>query len=352
MKRDALLVTALWLLLTAAGLALTWNMEIFPEPSSDKGEEMAHAFRILTLLSVPVFAMVIAVLGYMLVRSASFSMPEEDGEPLLGRGFVPAAWLVATSALAIVTMVIGIVALPKVMAHEHHPDLNIDVKGVQWTWLVSYPDLNVSSREIVIPMDRVTTFNITSNDVLHSFWIPQLAMKIDAVPGITTHFSLTATEEGSYETNPMLRAQCAELCGLSHARMWVPVRVVSGEEFDRWAAENAREQPTPGGTPTGDAQHIEIVAKDIKFDLSTITVKAGGAVHLTVDNQDGGVPHNWALYEDEAAAGAGGAPIAGTELENGPIQQQLTFTAPAAGEYFYQCDVHPATMTGKLISEE
>jgi|CXWL01.1.fsa_nt_gi cytochrome c oxidase subunit 2 len=351
MKRDIAGLTLLWLVLSGAGLALLWSVEILPEPGSESGEEIASAFRVLTLLSVPVFALVVAVLGYALARSSSFRMPEEDGPPIEGRGFAPAAWLVVTSVLAGVTMVVGLAALPKVMAHEHHPDVRVKLDGVQWTWLVSYPDDNVTSREIVIPVDRIVNFEITSNDVLHSFWIPGLAAKIDAVPGITTEVSLRATRVDSYATNPMLRAQCAELCGLSHARMWVPVRVVTQEEFEAWLAEEATAPPAPAGTPAAGAQHIAIVAKNVRFDLDTITIRADAPVHLTVDNQDGGVTHNWALYENEDAAEGGEDAIASTPLENGPLVQELTFTAPVEGTYFYRCDVHPTTMTGTLVAE-
>jgi plastocyanin len=133
--------------------------------------------------------------------------------------------------------------------------------------------------------------------------------------------------------------------------MRIPVRVVSQAEFDEWLAGQAKPEPTPGGTPTGEVTEVTIVAKNITFDLGEIRAPAGGTVHLTVDNQDGGVIHNWALYTSEDAANAGDAPLASTELEAGPVQQELTFTAPDAGEYFYRCDVHPTTMTGKFIAE-
>lgn len=112
--------------------------------------------------------------------------------------------------------------------------------------------------------------------------------------------------------------------------------------------------PTPAGptpTPAAQVEEITIVAKNILFDLSEIRVKAGSQVKLTVDNQDGGVPHNWALYESESAATAGQAPIAATPLESGPVVQELVFDAPDPGEYFFRCDVHPTTMTGTLVVE-
>jgi plastocyanin len=98
-------------------------------------------------------------------------------------------------------------------------------------------------------------------------------------------------------------------------------------------------------------QEVTIVARNVLFDLDTITVKAGAQVKLTVDNQDKGVPHNWALYESEEAATRGEPPIASTAVETGPVVQELTFPAPEPGEYFFRCDVHPTTMAGKFIVE-
>jgi cytochrome c oxidase subunit 2 len=348
MKKDLIVFGQLWLLLSIIGVVLVWQVDLLPVARSDKGVEIDHAFRVLLVMSMPVFAMVIAVLVYSVARSASFSLPPEDGMPLQGRGAFPIAWLVATSALAGVVMAFGIIETPKVMGHAHHADIVVNVKGVQWTWLVSYPDEGVASaREIVLPVDRVVKFNVSSSDVLHSFWIPAFQMKIDAVPGTDTGFTLKPISTGTMADDIGLRAQCAELCGLSHSRMRVPVRVVSDAEYEQWVA-SVKAPPTPAAG-SGPSQEITISAKNILFDESTLTVKSGSQVKLTFDNQDGGIPHNWAVYKDKATAEANGAPIAGSPIESGPIKQEIVFAAPEPGEYFFRCDVHPTTMVGTLV---
>lgn len=351
MKRDILGVGLLWIVLSIGGMVAAALLDFYPTARSDKGEEIEQAFRVLLIMSVPVCALVIAVLAWALVRSSSFRMPEEDGMNLQGRGPVPAVWLIATTALAAVTMVYGVIEIPKVLGREVHPDIEVNVEGIQWTWLVSYPGFNATAREIVLPVGRTVKFNVTSRDVLHSFWIPAFYMKVDAVPGLITEVSLKPTSTGSFQADPNLRLQCAELCGTSHATMRIPVRVVTQAEFDEWLAGQARPEPTPGGTPAGPVTELTIIAKKVAWNLSTPSAKAGSTVKLTIDNQDNGIVHNWALYTSEDAADAGEAALASTGLEAGPIQQQLTFTVPPAGEYFYRCDVHPTTMTGKLISE-
>ena len=84
----------------------------------------------------------------------------------------------------------------------------------------------------MLPVDTRIKFEITSRDVLHSFWIPAFRMKIDAVPGRVTEFYVTPNRTGSLTDVSGLRAQCAELCGVGHSQMSLPVRVVDQGEFE------------------------------------------------------------------------------------------------------------------------
>jgi len=355
MKRNVLIFGVLWLVLTAAGELAAVFINVHPTPRSDKGAEIEHAFNILVYFAVPIFTMVVAALITLIFQSPTQRMPEAGGPAMHGRGWFPMTWIALTTVLTGVIIVYpGFTGIAAVMGHEQKPgQLHVNVTGVQWTWLVAYPDQSVpSAREIVLPNDTEVMFHITSRDVLHSFWVPAFLVKIDAVPGLETMVTMKTTKLGDFDMDPNMRVQCAELCGTSHARMSIPVRVVEQAEFDAWVQENARvETPTAAGTPTGDIQDVTIVARNVRFDLETITVKAGGAVRLKVDNQDKGVLHNWALYPNEDAAQSGESPITGTELEAGLIVQELTFTAPDAGTYFFQCDAHPNTMTGTLVAE-
>ncbi len=90
---------------------------------------------------------------------------------------------------------------------------------------------------------------------------------------------------------------------------------------------------------------VDISAKDMKFNTSTITVPAGATVTMNFDNQDSGIPHNVAVYEDKTAAKS----IYKGEIITGPKKTTYTFTAPSkAGTYYFQCDVHPS-MNGQFI---
>ncbi len=123
--------------------------------------------------------------------------------------------------------------------------LEVHVNGEQWLWDYEYTQYSgVHTTTLVLPVDRPVTFAITSTDVQHSFWIPALGVKQDAVPGETTRISVTPNKIGEYEV------RCAELCGLYHAYMQTPVKVVSDSDFDAWVQSQMRDHPTPTPVPS------------------------------------------------------------------------------------------------------
>lgn len=114
--------------------------------------------------------------------------------------------------------------------------LTIEVTGRQWQWSFKYPDGLQVNTEAHIPLDTKVRFNITSVDVLHSFWIPKLSGKMDAVPGFTTAIWVHATEPGAY------LGQCTEFCGLGHADMLARVVAEPNDQFEKWLADTRRAQ--------------------------------------------------------------------------------------------------------------
>jgi cytochrome c oxidase subunit II len=113
------------------------------------------------------------------------------------------------------------------------PTLNIDVNGQQYLWRYDYPGSPqlFSYHRMVVPTGTTVTLNITATDVIHSWWIPKLGGKADAVPGHVneTWFKIPRGKEGAYS------GQCAELCGSGHADMRAQVRAVTPEQFEAWA---------------------------------------------------------------------------------------------------------------------
>ena len=109
----------------------------------------------------------------------------------------------------------------------------IEVVGHDWWWEVRYPNGAVTANEIHIPVGEPVEVELTTADVIHSFWVPRLQVKTDQIPGETTHSWLEADRPGTY------RGQCAEFCGLQHANMVFYVIAEPSEEYEAWLANEA-----------------------------------------------------------------------------------------------------------------
>jgi cytochrome c oxidase subunit 2 len=119
--------------------------------------------------------------------------------------------------------------------------LNIEVNGQQYVWRYTYPDGDTNTlnnvfayEELVVPVDTAVTLDIRAQDVAHSWWIPKLGGKFDAIPGYTNHtwFKIPAKLAGQTFTG-----QCAELCGRNHANMVARVKAVTPQEFEKFLAD-------------------------------------------------------------------------------------------------------------------
>jgi cytochrome c oxidase subunit 2 len=112
--------------------------------------------------------------------------------------------------------------------------LQIKVSGQQYLWRYQYPNGAVSFHDMVVPKDKTVTLDISSNDVAHSWWIPKLGGKFDAIRGLTNKTWFKATETGTFT------GQCAELCGDNHAFMTAKVIVVEPDRYVQWVTNQKR----------------------------------------------------------------------------------------------------------------
>ena len=119
----------------------------------------------------------------------------------------------------------------------------MNVVGEQWFWRISYPDAGITTaNELRLPVDRPAELRLHSNDVVHSFWVPQLAGKLDLTPGESPVLRFTPQEVGTF------RGECAEFCGLQHANMNFVVDVMTQSDFDRWVRDH-QTAPAPPSDP-------------------------------------------------------------------------------------------------------
>jgi cytochrome c oxidase subunit 2 len=210
-------------------------------PEGPVAGEIASLGWLLTILGTLTFILFGVALGVALVRR------RRDGSD----GPSPAALrrLVVWGGAVIPAIVLAFVLVATVDAMDDIPDrartdaLQVEVVGNQWWWEVRYPDHGVTTaNEIHLPADRDVEVHLTSADVIHSFWVPRLAGKLDVLPDSTNTLLLRASEPGVHRT------QCAEFCGLQHAKMGLYVVVEPEDAFSRWLEANAR----PAAAPDGD----------------------------------------------------------------------------------------------------
>jgi cytochrome c oxidase subunit 2 len=132
------------------------------------------------------------------------------------------------------------------------PDVTVNVLGFQWSWQFNYPQYRVTNTGnmwdegplpvLVIPTGETVRFNLTSEDVIHSFWVPEFLFKRDVIPGHPNHFEITATHTGTYT------GHCSELCGLYHSRMLFTLKVVTPQQFQAYIAARQAAQSSSGST--------------------------------------------------------------------------------------------------------
>jgi cytochrome c oxidase subunit 2 len=126
----------------------------------------------------------------------------------------------------------------EILAVKNDQDLTVNVVAYRWNWGFNYLDQGAYAvgtptepALLVLPVDEKVKFELTSPDVIHSFWVPDFLFKMDVIPGKTNQFELTPNKVGTYP------GRCAELCGVDHARMLFTVKVVSKADFDQYIAD-------------------------------------------------------------------------------------------------------------------
>lgn len=200
------------------------------DPKGPAAETIADLWWLMLGLSVAVFLVFAVALAVALTRRPK----QGDGPATQARLH---RWIVGGGVLlplVVVLVVFGatLVAM-RALPREATADdaMRIDVTGFQWRYEVSYPDAGVQlTDELRLPVGRPVALHLRSEDVIHSFWVPELGGKLDMLPDGTNVLVLQADEPGEWG------ARCAEFCGLRHASMQLRVVAEPAERFDSWLA--------------------------------------------------------------------------------------------------------------------
>ena len=248
-----LLGAALLALLVAAPSAFA---DVFTPESggSPNADDIDSLYKIAFYIGIVIFLIVEGTLIYSLVRyRARRGAPE--AEQIRGNTPLELGWTVGAAVILVILTIVTFIFLPGISEPpESGPDglagnsrfasvdqpaapkgggqtLNIKVNGQQYLWRFEYPGSEplYSYEEMVVPTNTTITLDITASDVIHSWWIPKLGPKADAVPGQTNKSWFKISKPGEYN------GQCAELCGAGHADMYGSVRALPPDEFEAWA---------------------------------------------------------------------------------------------------------------------
>jgi cytochrome c oxidase subunit 2 len=219
--------------LVAIGTAVIyWLLDavlLLPTAASTQAFIIDNVVNLHLILIAFLFSLVVVFMLYSMVAFRRRDGDDSDGVHFEGNTVLEIAWTVVPLIVVVVFGYIGIVSLNDVTRAAPN-EVEIEVEGFQWSWAFTYNG-EVVSPELVLPVDRQARMKMTSRDVIHSFWIPEMRVKQDLVPGKVTELVFTPTELGEYSL------RCSELCGLSHYSMVSPVRVVEQAEYDAWLAE-------------------------------------------------------------------------------------------------------------------
>ena len=198
-------------------------------------ERIADLFIVMSAGALIIWVAVVALAVYAIRGREIYS--ERAANLLVIGGGVALPTVVLAALLAY-----GLPVLPQILAPARDGSLQIDVTGKQWWWRVRYERADgaiETANELRLPVGERVNLRLVSTDVIHSFWVPSIAGKMDLIPGRVTHLALEPTRTGVF------RGACAEYCGASHALMAFHVVVMERDEFDAWLAHQAQPAQAP-----------------------------------------------------------------------------------------------------------
>ena len=295
------------------------NLNLFPEQASAQAELVDDFFDVMVVIGTALFLLVEGTILFCLIQFRQRKGDETDGLPIEGNLQLEAFW---TAIPTIIVIGLGIYSVqlfqdmggftPGGMVHEHGTmiaqapdmpmnnliaeeadgvpsdksvygfgapleregqaaDLEVNVLGLQYAWIFTYPDTGIVDGELHVPVDADVKLNIAAQDVIHSLWVPQFRLKQDAIPGKDTQLRFVATKPGTY---PVV---CAELCGGYHGSMRTQVIVHTQEDFQSWLDQRiAQANPvSPDAIATNpadltDTEYLAPYANDMGVDTQLV----------------------------------------------------------------------------------
>jgi cytochrome c oxidase subunit 2 len=309
---------------------------------SPQGQDVHQLYLTIMILAVPIFVAVEALLIWCVFRYRK--RDDAPAKQTVGGGRSLGVFFAIPAVIVATLFPIGESTLMAIEKPET-PQVQIRVEGFQWEWTFLYLNegIFVSGKTLVrpavmvLPVDEPVQIQLTSRDVIHSFFVPDLLFKRDAIPGRTSSFEFTPTQLGTFP------AQCAEYCGLWHSKMTFTVRVVSPTDYQAWIKQQRKAAQSitcnPGGTT------LSMVAHNISWNHFCLAVPADTPFTVHITNEDSGIQHNFAIYDSFFEK----KNFFRTPRLTGPASGSFDSSGLAAGTYYFQCDVHGPAMSGTFV---
>jgi cytochrome c oxidase subunit 2 len=345
-----------WLLRAGIPLALIGILAgcgmIPPEPKTEAAKSVFTLYNIVFAMGVAVF---IGVEGFILYSVVRYRRRDDRLPPQThGNTLVEIIWTAIPTVIVFILFVLSVTTLVTVEAKSDPSKggVNIEVDGFQWQWRFRYLDNDndpkndvtvtgdaINPAVMVVPVGEPIRLTLVSQDVIHSFYVPQFLIKRDLIPvpqgQDVNHLEFTITDAGTYA------GQCAEFCGNFHAKMTFSVQAMNRADFESWLAD-AKAGRTPRPSVQEGAQTLELTANNIAFDKTELEATADQAFTLKFTNMEG-VPHNVVIVDKDNKQ------LFKTDDLTGPnASGEYNVPALPAGEYTFYCSFHPAQMVGKL----
>lgn len=276
---SSILTLVIGIVLTLVSLWYGQNHGLVPVAASQDAQEVDDIFNLMMTIGTGLFLLIEGVLIFCVIKFRRRKGDQTDGPAIEGNVPLEILWTAIPTVIVFILAVYSFEVYNNLggldpvasrntttnqvaMAGHHHMALGIgpsmdakgegspliiNVNGIQYAWIFTYPETGIVSGEMHVPVNRPVQLNISAGDVIHAFWVPQLRLKQDAIPGRTTTLGFTPNLIGTY---PIV---CAELCGAYHGGMKSTFAVESTEDYNQWVQANA-----PAPTETAETEKVAV----------------------------------------------------------------------------------------------
>jgi len=322
-----------------------------PTPETTQAKDVFTLYVVVFIMGAVVFFGVEGAIVYSIIRyrRRDDRLPDQ----LHGHTLVEILWTAIPTVIVLFLFVWSTLTLGTIQANSD-PAVTVEVTGFQWQWTFHYLDGDNDPKNdysvtgtpanppvMGLPVGEPIRLILKSSDVIHSFFVPHFLVKRDVIPfpnGINPNeLEFTISDPGTYG------GQCAEFCGDLHSKMTFTIQAMTAADYQKWLADAKAGTPPPTATAPPGAQVINLTAQNVKFDQSSLQVPAGKAFVIHFDNKDA-IAHNVGIYQGSKEVFTG-------KIVTGPTTIDYQVPALPAGNYTFQCDVHPNVMNGTLTAK-